>query len=102
MKNAIALLILLALAFVCVSSASAHEFKSTEPDHPLEATAAILWSVGDSLHHLVVVPILKVYSAIETESAEKETEAVEKIPRKPKYNFGPRKKATPVATEENL
>ena len=94
-KTAISLGLALALLFVFAHPAVAHQLETTEPepDHVLYGVARILYPVGDILNHLLFGPHEKEDSTSEAGEEQK--------PKKPKYNFSPRKKHPQEREEGN-
>ena len=86
MKTAISLGLALALVFAFAHPAVSHQLETTEPerDHVLYGVARILYPLGDIVNHLLFGPHEKEESTIEA--------GEEQEPKKPKYNFSPRKK----------
>jgi hypothetical protein len=94
-KKAISLGLAIALMFALAQPAASHQLESREPepDHVLYAVARILYPLGDIVNHLLFGPHEKEDSASEA--------AEEPQPKKPKYNFSPRKKHKQENHEES-
>jgi len=95
-KTATALGLVFVLLFVFACPAAAHHLESVdpEPDHVLYGLALILYPFGDIINHLLFGPHEKAESSDQA-SGEHE-------PKKPKYNFSPRKKHPQETIEEAL
>jgi hypothetical protein len=94
-KTAISLGLALALLFVFAHPAVSHQLETTdpEPDYVLYGVARILYPLGDILNHLLFGPHEKEDSISEA--------GEEQEPKKPKYNFSPRKKHPQEREEGN-